>query len=155
PSSADSPCDHPCFWRHQTDENGALVTPKRQERVVAAFDFDGTLSSRDNFIPFLRIVAGNPAVARAVAAATPAIAASRRDPAQRDVAKEIVLRRTLAGRREAYVRDLGARYARLVVARHLHPDVRARLDDHRAAGHDVVLVSASLTLYLDPIAARL
>ena len=29
-----------------------------QPEVVAAFDFDGTLSNRDNFVPFLRRVAG-------------------------------------------------------------------------------------------------
>ncbi len=33
--------------------------------VVAAFDFDGTLSPRDNFVPFLRRFAGTPATARA------------------------------------------------------------------------------------------
>jgi phosphatidylglycerophosphatase C len=122
---------------------------------VAAFDFDGTLSTRDNFLPYLRTVAGTRDLARAIAAAAPALAASRRDPSQRDVAKAIVLRGTLAGRREAYLRDVGERYARLVVARYLAPDTMARLQDHRAQGHEIVLVSASLHVYLDPIAALL
>ena len=122
---------------------------------VAAFDFDGTLSTRDNFLPYLRIVAGTRDLARAIAAAAPALAASRRDPTQRDVAKAILVRGTLAGRRDAYLRDLGARYARLVVSRHLAPDTVARLEDHRAQGHEIVLVSASLHVYLDPIAELL
>ena len=124
-------------------------------RALAAFDFDGTLSSRDNVLAYLRIVAGTRDLARAIAAVAPALLAARRDPSQRDVAKAVVLRRTLAGRREDYLRDLGARYARLVVLEHLHSDVVARLDAHRAAGHDLVLVSASLRLYLDPIAELL
>ena len=37
--------------------------------VVAAFDFDGTLSPRDNVVPFLRRFAGNPTTARGFAAA--------------------------------------------------------------------------------------
>jgi phosphatidylglycerophosphatase C len=119
---------------------------------VAAFDFDGTLSTRDNFLPYLRIVAGTRDLARAIVAAVPALAASRRDPRQRDVAKAILLRGTLAGRSDAYLRDVGARYARLVVARHLAPDTVARLEQHRADGHEIVLVSASLHVYLDPIA---
>ena len=122
---------------------------------VAAFDFDGTLSTRDNFLPFLRIVAGTRDLARAVVAAAPALAASRRDPSQRDVAKAILVRGTLAGRNEAYVRDVGARYARLVVSEHLAPDTMACLEQHRADGHALVLVSASLHLYLDPIAELL
>ena len=36
--------------------------------VVAAFDFDGTLSPRDNFVPFLRRFAGTTADAEAFAA---------------------------------------------------------------------------------------
>ena len=34
--------------------------------VVAAFDFDGTLSPRDNFVPFLRRFAGTSATHRRV-----------------------------------------------------------------------------------------
>lgn len=125
------------------------------ELFVAAFDFDGTLSSRDNFMRFVRLVAGTGETARAVLAATPALLASRRDPAKRDVAKAIVLRETMRGRRADYVCDLGARFARQIVAGHLHPEVVARLDAHRAAGHHVVLVSASLTCYLASVAELL
>ena len=131
-----------------------VVTDAKTE-CVAAFDFDGTLSTRDSFLPYLRIVAGTRDLARAMAAAAPELAAGRRDPSRRDVAKAIVLRGTLAGRSESYLRDVGARYARLVVARRLAPDTVARLEQHRADGHDVVLVSASLHVYLDPIAELL
>lgn len=124
-------------------------------RTVAAFDFDGTLSSRDNFVRFVHLVAGTADTAKAMAAAAPTLLASRRDPALRDAAKAELLRRTLRGRSEAHLRDLGARFARLVVARHLNPHVRERLDDHRAAGHELVIVSASLTCYLEPAAALL
>jgi phosphatidylglycerophosphatase C len=124
-------------------------------RTVAAFDVDGTLSSRDNVVPFLRIACGTGAVARAGAAAAPALLAARRDPAQRDVAKAIIVRRLLAGRTESSLRDLGARFARQMVAHHLHPQVAERLTAHRAAGHEVVFVSASLTLYLDAVATLL
>lgn len=124
-------------------------------RTVAAFDFDGTLSSRDNFLPFLRLVAGRRDYTRALAAAAPALVRAARDPARRDDAKAVVLRRTLGGRREDALRDLGTRYARLVVTRHLHPAVVARLEAHRVAGHELVLVSASLHLYLDRVAELL
>lgn len=124
-------------------------------RTVAAFDFDGTLSTRDNFLRFLRLVAGTADTAKAMAAAVPALLAARRDPSERDSAKAIVLRRTLQGRTDAHLRDLGRRFARLVVAEHMNPPVLARLEAHRAAGHELVIVSASLTHYLDPAAALL
>jgi phosphatidylglycerophosphatase C len=124
-------------------------------RTVAAFDFDGTLSSRDSFVRFVRLVAGTTVTARAMAAAAPALVASRREPTRRDEAKAILLRETMRGRPADHLRDLGARYARMVVTRHLNPAVVARLQAHRDAGHEVVIVSASLTDYLDPAAALL
>jgi len=124
-------------------------------RTVAAFDFDGTLSSRDNFMRFVRLVAGTADTAKAVAMAAPALVAARRDPSQRDTAKAIVLRHTLRGRSDEYLRDLGRRFARLVVAEHLTPPVVERLAAHRTAGHDLVIVSASLTWYLEPAAELL
>jgi phosphatidylglycerophosphatase C len=124
-------------------------------RTVACFDFDGTLSTRDNFMPFVRLVAGDAATARGLLAAAPHLAAARRDPSRRDAAKAELVRRTFAGRRAVYVEDLGARYARLVAAHHLNPAVVARLEAHRSAGHDLVIVSASLTSYLDALSASL
>ncbi len=124
-------------------------------RTVAAFDFDGTLSKRDNVVPFLRLVAGTGAVVRATAAAAPLFPQGLRDDAVRDQAKAVVLRMTLGGLHERHVRDVGERYARLVVARHLRPSMVAALEQHRRDGHHLVLVSASLTEYLEPIAALL
>lgn len=124
-------------------------------RTVAAFDFDGTLSSRDNFLRFVRIAAGTGTTARALAAAAPTALAARRDPSRRDVAKAIVLRRTLRGHPAAVLRDLGTRFAETVVRRHLHPEVADRLEAHRRAGHELVIVSASLVCYLEPAAAAL
>ena len=124
-------------------------------RTVAAFDFDGTLSTRDNFMRFVRLVAGTTDTAKAVAAAAPTLLASRSDKAKRDDAKAMVLRATFAGRSDAHVRDLGARFARLVASEHMNPHVVERLDAHRDLGHDLVIVSASLTCYLEPAAAIL
>lgn len=124
-------------------------------RTVAAFDFDGTLSSRDNFMRFVKLVAGRRDTAKAVAAAAPALLAARRDPSRRDEAKAVVLRATMRGRTDAYLRDLGARFARAVVTEHLNPAVLERLEAHRVAGHEPVIVSASLTCYLEPAAALL
>lgn len=127
----------------------------RPVRTVAAFDFDGTLASGDSFLRFVRVVGGTGPTARAMAAAAPTLLASRRDPERRDDAKAMVVRATFEGRSHAYVRDLGTRYARLLVTERLNPHVVDRLEAHRAAGHELVIVSASLTCYLEPVAALL
>src|SRR5205085_1139433 len=73
----------------------------------------------------------------------------------RDMAKAGVLRRVLAGVPLAELSEAAESYADHVVARGLRPDVRARVDWHRAEGHELVLVSASPELYVAPIGRRL
>jgi HAD superfamily phosphoserine phosphatase-like hydrolase len=52
------------------------------------------------------------------------------------------------------VKRLGERYAATLEAK-FRPDVLERVRWHCASGHTVVLVSASLDVYLRPLAARL
>ncbi len=120
------------------------------ERVVAAFDFDGTLSTRDNVLPFVREAVGGRRLALALGVAAPHFAVRRRD-----AAKAALLRHTLAGLDDAELRALGEHFAGVVVEQHLRPDAVERVEWHRRQGHELVLVSASLTHYLDPIGARL
>lgn len=119
-------------------------------RTVAAFDFDKTLSTRDNVVPFFRFVAGRVETVGALAAAAPFLIAGRREHA-----KAVVCRRLFRGRPVDGVREIGARYAGDIVEHHLRDDVHERLAWHRAEGHDVVLVSASLDVYLDEVGRRL
>jgi len=115
-------------------------------RSVAAFDFDGTLTRRDTLLPFLASVVGWPRVAAALGTQAPRIARDR------DVAKELLLVRLLAGLPHDEVREAGRVYARTVRVR---PEMRARLEWHRQEGHDIVIVSASLDAYLGEVARAL
>ena len=45
--------------------------PPRGERVIAAFDFDKTLSTRDNVVPFVRAVVGRARLIRVLLAISP------------------------------------------------------------------------------------
>ncbi len=119
-------------------------------RTVAAFDFDKTLSRRDNFVPFLRAVAGNRVLAVALGSVTPLLATRRRDRA-----KERIVEGCLGGRPLAQLTASATTFSAEVLAHELRADVRARLEWHRAQGHAVVLVSASLDVYLAEIGKAL
>ena len=125
------------------------------ERIVAAFDFDKTISTRDNVVPFLRALVGRPRLTRALLAISPRLVRAGLDDDRRDAAKVAVVRRTLTGYDAARVSAVAARFADDVMARHLRPEVGERVAWHRNQGHELVIVSASFTSYLDPIAARL
>jgi phosphatidylglycerophosphatase C len=120
--------------------------------IVAAFDLDGTLAERDTLVPFLRMTVGTARVCGALGRNAVRLARAKLDRDLRDVAKEHLLVATIGGMRLDDLRDLGARYAPTVA---LRGDVVAALRDHQLAGHETVVVSASPTIYVDAIAARL
>lgn len=119
-------------------------------RTVAVFDFDETLSTRDNVLPFMRSVAGTGRLAVALVAAAPSFALRRRD-----AAKARAVQHVFAGRDAAAVRADGEQFAIEVIAHHLRDEAVARAAWHRSEGHELVIVSASLDAYLEPIGTRL
>ena len=124
-------------------------------RVVAAFDFDGTLSTRDNVVPFLLRIAGTRTALGAAAASGWRVVTSSRADRTRDALKAEIVRRVFAGRVAAAVDDLGREFAADIVRRHLRADAVARAEWHREQGHRVVIVSASFGVYLRPVAQHL
>jgi HAD superfamily hydrolase (TIGR01490 family) len=120
------------------------------DRHVAAFDFDGTITRRDTLVPFLRRVARTRGVSAAFVASAPALLGGNR----REAYKAAVLRRVLGGmpetdllaEAESYAVDLPAQF---------RPSAVDRIRWHQEQGHEVVIVSASLRAYLDPVAEHL
>jgi phosphatidylglycerophosphatase C len=122
--------------------------------VVAAFDVDGTVTTRDCVVPFLRRVAGTAAMAGRLATRShrllPALA--RRD---RDALKAEATRAIFTGRPIAEVDDVATTFAEHVAGDWLRQDTVERIRFHAAAGHRVAFVSASYGVYLRPLAERL
>ncbi len=125
-------------------------------RRVAAFDFDGTLSHKDSLGPFLELVCGRAQLYRAMALRAPVLAGIAVGLGDRDAEKERLVGRLLSGRSATAVREAGTAYARsLTEGDALRPEMLERLAWHRAEGHEIVIVSASLDVYLEPLAPLL
>ena len=127
----------------------------KRSNCVAAFDFDGTLSTRDNVVPFLVRVAGRRDAARAVLAGAARTSLAGRAGWSRDGLKEAVTRAVLAGREAELVDAVAEALATEIVERHLRADALERAEWHRARGDALVIVSASFANYLRPVAAHL
>jgi phosphatidylglycerophosphatase C len=120
--------------------------------VVAAFDVDGTLTTRDCVTPFLRRAAGRRLWTTLLRhPLTLAVALVRRD---RDRLKELACA-ALRGAEPARIAALGLSLAHEVEAGWLRDDTLARLRRHLELGHTVLLASASLDPYLLPLGASL
>ena len=132
-----------------------LETPSShaEREVVAVFDFDKTLSTRDCVVPFLRrhLTAG-----RLLSAFSDLpkvfVALLRRD---RDRMKAIATNRVLKGLMEADLRMDAQDFASEVFDRWMRMEMLERLRWHKDQGHRIGIVSASYSLYLLPIASRI
>ena len=123
--------------------------------TVAAFDFDGTLTYRDTLLPFLYYYAGSLTFARNIMRSAPTLAAYGLRLMKNDVAKERVLRNFFAGVPLATLEKTGLAFARDQLPGLVRPSARRRLQWHQKLGHQIVIISASLDLYLKPWAASL
>lgn len=124
-------------------------------RRVAAFDFDGTLSRRDCLVPFLVRVAGPWRFVLAMVAELRRLIGVGLGRTSRDELKAAVFGRLLRGRAVGSVEAKGASFAADIVERRLRTDTVARIEEHRSRGDELVLVSASLDVYLRHVGAVL
>jgi phosphatidylglycerophosphatase C len=122
--------------------------------AVAAFDFDGTLTAADTFMAFLRFARGPRAAASALARAAVSGTLNPGGLERRDAIKANVIAGLLTGAPLDELADAGRRYG-AVAAAQVTPEMLELVDQHRSAGHRIVIVSASLELYLKPAAELL
>jgi len=141
-------------------------------REVAVFDLDGTLTVRDTSLPFLRAATGRWPVAKGVLwaglcgpwdlARVPGSGALPEKPTLGDVAgrwecflHERVASRTLTGMPVGELERAGKSFADTIGRTLLRPDALGRIGEHRHAGHHLILASASLEVYLEPLRVSL
>lgn len=119
---------------------------------VAAFDFDGTLVRGDSLRPFMIALLGPAGFTAALTRAVPRMGWAYRRGG-RDQAKAALLARALAGVDAERARQVGVRFGATLAGR-VKPPLLERITWHRAQGHRLILVSASLDLYLDEFGRR-
>ena len=125
-----------------------------ERRRVAAFDVDGTLTTSDCVVPFLRRTAGTSRLIGRLLASPIELgrAAVRRD---RDALKAASAAAAFSGVSFERVEADAEAFAREVYDDRLRADTVVSMRRHLAAGDTVVLVSASFEVYLRPLAELL
>jgi HAD superfamily hydrolase (TIGR01490 family) len=138
--------------------------------VLAVFDFDGTLTTRDTSLPFLEFAVGRPRLAASLLLGGPRFLAdltialvraagagggwpTRRARWELDV-HDRLLAALFRGRTEAELDELGRRFATDALDAMVEPDALAHVGWHRSRGHRCVLVTGSLETYMEPWGRR-
>jgi HAD superfamily hydrolase (TIGR01490 family) len=120
---------------------------------VAVFDLDGTITRRDTLWPYLRGWARRhpPAFFWPRVLAAVSCFPFHRD---RGRLKARLIRIAMGGARRADVNDYSAAYVASLGDAELCPGAIARIERHRAAGDRLVLLSASVDLYVPALGQR-
>lgn len=139
--------------RDQAPGNDVLgVTPPRS--VIAAFDFDVTMTTRDAFVPFLYRAFGKRKVRLACIKLAPEAIKVVFGITSRDRFKERIIRELFFGESVDRLREVGRVHA-LEILGWIRPTARDRVEWHRRQKHRLVMVSASLGLYLEHVVTEL
>lgn len=123
------------------------------DRVVAAFDFDGTITTSDSFRAFTLDAAGPGRFAFAALRCLPWLAGIAPGWADRGRTKARFLYAALGAARRDALEAAAERFVEHRLPTLLRPEMLARVGEHQALGHEVVLVSASPSIYLRKWAA--
>lgn len=118
--------------------------------VVAAFDFDGTMTHNDSFLPFLRAVSGDLRYAQKMLTLSPVLFAYTLGAVSNHHAKARVLAKFFSGKEVTRIEQIAQHFANGKLAGFIKPAALIRLRWHQQQGHRCVIVSASLECYLRP-----
>ncbi len=124
------------------------VSEAAPETVVAAFDFDGTLTWRDTLLPFLHRLLGTPTMLWVLFICSPWLVAYALRLTSNHRAKAVLLQASLAGRTQAEVQRCAHSFVCEYLPLQWRPWAMRQLVQHQQQGHRCIIVSASTSLYM-------
>jgi len=130
----------------------ARVTEKP---ALAAFDFDGTLTYHDSFVPFLRFAFGNRLFFMRLLRMIPSTACYVLGRISRNDLKEKLITVYLTGVKEAWVKERAEAFCEASWSQLMRPTGLVSVADQLAQEATVTLCSASPELVLSPFAKKL
>lgn len=127
----------------------------KNKRVVAAFDFDGTITYRDSLLPFILMRNGVVKTLCKTAPITPTLIGYLLGNVERQRAKEAILTAFFRGRDIEELKKAGEIYANGPLKRLVRKEALERIAWHVKRGDQCLLISASIDIYLLPWAKPL
>jgi HAD superfamily hydrolase (TIGR01490 family) len=124
--------------------------------AVAIFDLDGTIARGDTYLGFLlHVLRRRPRRAIRLAGLPLAVARFKLGRLSNDRLKSMFLTAIVGGSTRAELARHVESYLPLCLGRMIKPAALARIEWHRARGDRLLLASASVDLYVEPLGARL
>ena len=117
---------------------------------IALFDFDGTITTSDSLIKFIRYAVGDMKVALGMLLLSPMLIAYKLKLIPNYKAKQLMLSYFFKGMNEQNFKKLAERFSLKQIDTMLRPKAMEKIAWHKDQGHKIVVVSASIENWLKP-----
>lgn len=131
-----------------------MTQPKEHPITIAAFDFDGTITYKDSLFPFLLFTHGYAATLWKLLLLAPWLIGFLLEIVARQKVKEQILYSFYAGKPLEEIKKLGKEFACNKMDALVRPEALDRISWHLKQGHQCLIISASIDLYLAPWAEK-
>lgn len=121
-----------------------------QQKCIALFDFDGTLTNKDSFFEFIRFALGIKKLILGGFLLFPILLQYKLGLLSNEKAKQIVFMHFFSGWDLNSFKSIATKFSLTVVPNLLKDTAVQQINWHKEQGHEVVVVSASFELYLKP-----
>lgn len=121
---------------------------------LALFDFDGTITSKDSMLEFLKFSVGKTRYMIIMALFSPLIIYYIYFKKDGENAKRMLLAFLFKGKSKATLSELGQTFAGNVIPGILFGQAMNAIEEHKKQGHRIVVISASLDIWLEPWAHK-
>jgi phosphatidylglycerophosphatase C len=118
--------------------------------TLALFDFDGTITTQDSFLKFIRFVVGDAKFVVGLIILSPILIAFKLKIIPNYKAKSIVISYFFKGYEEVEFKNLAREYSLSQIDKIVRPKAKDRLVWHKDQGHKIVIVSASIDYWIYP-----
>lgn len=117
---------------------------------LALFDFDGTITTDDSLLKFIRFVVGDSRFLVGLFVLSPILIAYKLKLIPNYKAKQKMLSWFFKGYKEKEFRKVADEYSLKHIENILRPKAMQKIEWHKEQGHKVVVVSASIECWLKP-----
>jgi HAD superfamily hydrolase (TIGR01490 family) len=117
---------------------------------IAFFDFDGTITTDDSLIKFIRFVIGDAKFVAGMAVLSPMLTAYKLKLIPNYKAKQYMLSYFFKGMSEEKFMQVANEYSLKHIDTILRPKAMEKIAWHKEQGHKIVIVSASIECWLKP-----
>ncbi len=117
---------------------------------LGLFDFDGTLTTKDSLLEFIRFTKGSLLLYLVMGLFSPVILYYKFVKKDGEQAKQMVLSFLFKGQKESELKALGASFSRQVIPKIIRKETLGVLIDQKKHGYKIVVISASASIWLKP-----